>query len=193
MGQALPEPKRRLRWLFVLVALLSTPLACSRPQSNPPHARPSTESERQEQSSSIPEKAKPSELANEFAETMKSYLGKDLRCLDETEKEQFNQLTSAFIPQPTTEEEQVAAILLGYDSWYVWQDGNDPGKQRFILFQVFPIMSVPGVRAARVFVLDSTGDVLSQCEFSLGWRIDVVDACWNADADRGFPCIKVAT
>jgi len=51
-------------------------------------------------------------------------------------------------------------------------------------------MMTPDGSAARIFVLDSNGHLLSESTLQTGWCINVIHAAWECDC--GFLCVKVS-
>jgi hypothetical protein len=115
-----------------------------------------------------------------------AYVGKDLRKLDDAEQKRFRSILGSIIPE--TKDWPGCALS---EPWFVWRVTNEKGSERFILLRVTGLWEIPGASSASIFVLNSAGKVVNQCEFSTGWRIDVVDA--ELTDHQGIPCVKVST
>jgi len=53
-------------------------------------------------------------------------------------------------------------------------------------------MMTPDGSAARIFILDSNGHLLSESTLQTGWCINVIHAAWECDCGHGFLCVKVS-
>lgn len=124
--------------------------------------------------------------ANDPVRLLQPYFGQDLRLLSEDEKLQFEAIMCRLVPdarlcvypprprswhpkewwhyftaKPWTDWEQP-------QSWYFWQVGISHGKERLIYFQGEPLILTPGESRARIFVMERTGKLLCESEFSTG-------------------------
>lgn len=139
---------------------------------------------------------------------LEPYLDRDLRTLSEDEQIKFDGLIGQLAPEasvlirpspPKTWNPRdwydylmtPPMTLLSCHSWYFWRVTNEHGEARLVLFQGWPLDTIPGGSSARIFVLDGEGRALTQTEFQTGYRITIDDASWLQDSGHGFPCVLV--
>jgi hypothetical protein len=145
---------------------------------------------------------------------LQPFIGKDLRTLSEAEQIKFDNIIGRLIPQARVFDyatmpraldlsdwrdyltaKPVAKRYPFFDqkSWYLWKVHGGQGETRLILFQGRNSFVIPGGSGARIFVTDTKGNLLTESNFSTGWRIDIHDARWLEDGGHGFPCLVVSS
>lgn len=141
---------------------------------------------------------------------LRGYLKQDIKALEESDQEHFENLIDALTPEatvlsdraPQTWQEWIKApfkskrwrFFCDYDSWYLWPVQDRHGQERLILFQASRLRMIPGESAARVFILDSHGKVMARSgRFTTGYRIHILDASLHWEGEYGFRCLKITT
>jgi hypothetical protein len=142
-------------------------------------------------------------------EQLEPFIGKDLRALEEPEQIRFDNLISKLVPQATRSvyppkprslnpriwwsylTAKPKLLPFPIESWYLWKTRDQQGTDRLILFQGMHLWMIPGESMAFVFVMSTNGNLLTECKFSTGWRINIDDAQWLEDVGHSFPCLLV--
>jgi hypothetical protein len=100
----------------------------------------------------------------------KSYIGKDIRQLPESEREAFENLVASLSPQKR------GPVDLGQlQSWVVWKLNTDNGI-RFVLVQSETYRVVPSGSNLHVSMLNSAGDLVRRTSVPTGWRRNPFEA-----------------
>ena len=123
---------------------------------------------------------------------MKSFMGQDLRKLDEPEAERFAAILATVLGEDVpAEPKPLSPYLFGPRPWYVWQTVGD--EPLTILFQVKYAMGIPGESRVRICVFGRFGQKLSDTDFSTGWRTALQDVEWAPATQYGFASLKITT
>jgi hypothetical protein len=125
-----------------------------------------------------PEEARPDAL-DEFA-------GRDLRALGDADTARLTELLAAPLPERYGPARQRPG-----EPWHLWRHAG-AARPHLLLFEGYPIHTIPGTSSAAVHFLTPAGQLVTSCEFSTGWRIDLEAAEYRIDPAVG-PVIDVRT
>jgi hypothetical protein len=105
---------------------------------------------------------------------LESFIGCDLRNLDENSALQLKKALAAVLPKQTELE-----FLFSAKPWYLWRYEPPDKSSAFVLFAGQPIWSIPGISSAAIFFIDSSGKLVGSSAFSTGHRIDLESASFR--------------
>ena len=83
--------------------------------------------------------------------------------------------------------------LIDTEPWFVWKYKDHDQTPYWLIFMGKPLMVIPGESAAKLQFVDTQGRIAKSLRFSTGWRIDLLSAQWNYDADLECYCLNIPT
>lgn len=83
--------------------------------------------------------------------------------------------------------------LLSTEPWFIWKYKDRDQTPYWLIFMGKPLMEIPGESAAKLLFVDAQGRIAKSHRFSTGWRIDLLSAQWNYDADLECYCLDIRT